>query len=118
MVKQEKYKIASCTGFFFSSKKTVTIKSYNKILHFKIFQRIENYHLLKKSLKISWLLTKNLKESYYHILEGGIIKNNMAYDFMVETSFMSKLKIVLFKKKSYKYNGFSLAKNVFLWGCG
>ena len=47
---------------------------------------IKDSYLLKSS-EISWLLTKNLKESYYHIADS-FIKNK--YDFRIEISFMSK----------------------------
>ena len=69
-----------------------------KILHFKIWKEVEDYYLLK-NLEISWFLTKNLKESYYHLSGDSFIKNNIAYDFRVEISFMSKWKIFLTSKK-------------------
>ena len=68
-----------------------------KILHFKIFKKIENQYLLK-ILEISWLLTNNLKESYNHLLYKfyniiSFIKNNLMNDFRVEISLMPKWKI-------------------------
>ena len=39
-----------------------------------------------KSLEISWLLTKNLKESYYHIADS-FIKNDVR---LKDWNFMSK----------------------------
>ena len=37
---------------------------------------MENSRMLK-SLELSWLLTKNVKESYYHISSDSFIKNNV-----------------------------------------
>ena len=37
-----------------------------------------------KSLEISWVLTKNLKQSHYHISADSFIKNKIAYDFRNE----------------------------------
>ena len=73
-----------------------------KILHFKIFKKIENQYLLK-ILEISWLLTNNLKESYNHLLYKfyniiSFIKNNLMNDFRVEISLMPKWKIFWFQK--------------------
>ena len=87
MVKQ---KIENSYISFFQARKLLQ-KNYirQKILYFKICEKIEDYYLLK-NLEISWILTKNLKESYYHISADSFIKNNIAYDFRVEISFMSK----------------------------
>ena len=84
----------------FSSKKTVILKLHQKVLHFKIWKKVEGYHLLR-NLEISWFLTKNLKESYYHISGDSFIKNNIAYDFRVKISLMSKWKTFLISKKLY-----------------
>ena len=37
-----------------------------------------------KSLEISWVLTKNLRQSHYHISADSFIKNKIAYDFRNE----------------------------------
>ena len=76
-------------------------------------EKKEKTYLLK-NLEISWLLTKNLKGSYYHISADSFIKNNIAYDFRVEISFCLNRKFFDFKKTSFRYNGFSAATNVFL----
>ena len=49
-----------------------------------------------KDLEISWLLTKNLQ--IYYQIAGSFIKNNMAYDFRIEISSMSKWKISWLQK--------------------
>ena len=76
--------------WLFSCRKTVTIKLHlSENCTFQNLVKIENYYLLK-SLEISWLFTKNLKESYYQISADSFIKNNTAYDFRVGICFMSK----------------------------
>ena len=40
---------------------------------------------------MSWLLTKNLKQSYYHSADS-FIENNLNNDFRAEISFMAKWK--------------------------
>ena len=52
-------------------------------------------------MKISWLLTKNLKESYYDISAGDFFKNNIAYDFRVEIYFRYKWKFCFQLQQMY-----------------
>ena len=86
--------------WLFSSKKTVTIKLYLSE-NFTFQNLLKNRKLLPaEKLETSWLLTKNLKESYYHISADSFIKNNIAYDFRVEISFISKWTIFWFQKNS------------------
>ena len=63
----------SCIGFFQARKLLQQNDFCQKILHLKICYKIENYYLLK----ISWLLTKNLKDSYYHISADSFIKGTV-----------------------------------------
>ena len=63
----------SCIGFFQARKLLQQNDFCQKILHLKICYKIENYHLLK----ISRLLTKNLKESYHHISADSFIKGTV-----------------------------------------
>ena len=46
---------------------------------------METYYLLK-NLQIYWLLTNNLKESYYHIADS-FIKNNIVYELLKSWNF-------------------------------
>ena len=49
----------------------------------KSFKKIENYYLLKR-LEISWFLTKNLKESYFHLnKQKFLLKITCIYDYRV-----------------------------------
>ena len=48
-----------------------------------LLKKIENYFLLKCLEEISWILTKNLKESPYHIADS-FSKNKIAYDIRNE----------------------------------
>ena len=60
------------------------------------------------------LLTKNLKQSYYHSA-GSFIENNLNNEFKVEISLMAKWKIFWFQKTAFQYYWFLVAINVFLW---
>ena len=80
----------------------------------KSFQKIENYYLLK-SLKISWLLTKNLKQSYYHLYQQTVLLK-IIYIKTLESKFLLWLNGILFdfKKTSFRCYGFSVVINVWL----
>ena len=59
---------------------------------FQNLLKIQNYYL-PKNIGISWLVTKNLKQSYYHLYQQTVLlKIIYIYDFRVEISFMVKWK--------------------------
>ena len=59
---------------------------YNKMTSARKFQNLlKNRNLLRpENLEIYWVLTKNLKENYYHISADNFIKNNVAYDLLIK----------------------------------
>ena len=73
----------------------IVAKNYicQKILLFKKCQKIENYYLLKQFENNLAFDKESKKMLYYHISADTFIKNNIAYDFKIDISFMSKWKI-------------------------
>ena len=99
---------------FFKQENLYTVKLHLFVRKSASYE-IENCDLLKSS-QISLLLTKNLKESYYNMADS-FIKNKIwlkGWNFFL---FLNR-KFSDFKKTSFRYYRFSVAINVFLWGCG
>ena len=66
-----------------------------------------------QSLEISWLLTKNLKQSYYRSADS-FIENNLYNDFRVKIILWLSGKLFISKKTSFQYYRFSVEINEFL----